>query len=201
MARIEPQKFSGRRRPRGLLDRVVALDRRAALAGARLRRPWLSPLILAVSYSGTGPVWFGSSALLVLALRLGFDGIPRLELLLGAMTGAFFSLVCGQLLKRVFRRPRPFEELPGHTTVGRRPRDGSLPSTHASTSVALALGLVLYGHPLSPFAAAWSALVVFSRHYLGVHYLSDLVAGALLGGLFGLFDWRFVVRALVFPEL
>lgn len=181
-----------------LLDRVVALDVRAVRALPRLRRPWLTPVMRGVSASGTGPVWLGSTAVLIVLLRLGFSGVPDLAGVLRAMLGAFFSLLAGQAIKAVVRRERPFASLDDHTVLGRRPRDRSMPSTHASTAVGLAVGLTALGHPLAPWVWPWSAAVVASRYYLGVHYPTDLVAGALLGAAFGLVDWRPVVHAVVF---
>ena len=181
--------------------RIATLDRRAVLAAPRLRRPGLTTVMLALSYSGTGPVWFGSTGLFIVLLRLGWTGIPQLDLLLGAMTAAFLSLVTGQVLKRLVRRPRPFCQLPDLATVGTRPSDLSMPSTHASTAVGLAVGLALYGHPLAPIVAPWAALVTFSRYYLGMHYPTDLLAGAALGAAFAIFDWRWLVHLLVFSDM
>lgn len=162
-----------------------------------LRRAWLTPLMLLFSYSGSGPAWFAAAGVLMVLYRVGFGGIPRLQDLLGAMLGAFLSLLLGQALKRVARRPRPYKAQPGLEALGYRPGDYSMPSTHASTATALALGLALCAHPLCLLVAPWSLLVIFSRYYLALHYPGDLAVGALLGLALGLRDWTDLVRYLL----
>jgi undecaprenyl-diphosphatase len=82
-----------------------------------------------------------------------------------------------QLIKVIVRRPRPrIEDLPPLTTSL---TSLSYPSAHASTSIAGArmLSEALPAAPLYALAIAMCA----SRLYLGVHYPSDVVAGAALG--------------------
>jgi len=98
---------------------------------------------------------------------------------------ATYGLTVG--MKRIAGRPRPFVTLPLDARSGRSAealgRFESFPSGHASVSVALATSWSL-SHPdwyiVAP-SAIWAGAVSVSRLYLGVHYPSDVVVGALLG--------------------
>ena len=82
-----------------------------------------------------------------------------------------------QAIKFVVRRRRPeLDDLPPITPVVTQL---SFPSAHATTSFAAARGYARVAPAWALYAAA-SAFAV-SRPYLGVHYPSDVIAGAVLG--------------------
>lgn len=81
-------------------------------------------------------------------------------------------------LKLIVRRTRPqLADLPPLTKT---PTHYSFPSAHASTSFAAALAYSRAGLPAFPLYSLAKAMA-FSRLYLGVHYPSDILAGAALG--------------------
>lgn len=81
-------------------------------------------------------------------------------------------------IKLVVRRVRP--ELPGLPPLTSTPTRYSFPSAHSSTSFAAAFAYSRAGLPAVPLYGLAKGLAL-SRLYLGVHYPSDVLAGALLG--------------------
>ncbi len=83
-------------------------------------------------------------------------------------------------IKQVVGRRRP--ELFGLPPLTRTPTTLSFPSAHASTAFAGARLYTRLGLPSVPLYALATGLA-FSRLYLGVHYPSDVLAGAMIGSL------------------
>lgn len=81
------------------------------------------------------------------------------------------------------RRPRPVIE--GYPSLGGAPSSLSFPSAHASSSFAVGVMALriepAVGIPMLVLAVAIS----LSRPYLGMHYPSDVAAGAILGSVIG----------------
>jgi membrane-associated phospholipid phosphatase len=92
------------------------------------------------------------------------------------------AYVANTAIKLVVRRRRP--ELDGLPALTGTPTALSFPSAHASTSFAGAVSYSNLGLPAMPLYALAAALSA-SRLYLGVHYPSDTLAGALLGTALG----------------
>jgi membrane-associated phospholipid phosphatase len=86
-------------------------------------------------------------------------------------------------LKLVVKRPRPVLE--GLPPLGGAPSSLSFPSAHATSSFAVATAMVRVD-PAMAGAFVVAILLAVGRPYLGMHYPSDVLAGAFLGVLLGL---------------
>jgi len=120
-------------------------------------------------------------------------GRPDQVIVLALMVGAE-SLIVNQGVKRLFRRERPTQTGDGRLQV-RRPTTSSFPSGHA-TSAAFA-AMVLSGWDGPKVGMIWwklAAIVGISRVYVRIHHGSDVVAGAVIGTLFGLIGRRIAKR-------
>lgn len=86
-----------------------------------------------------------------------------------------------ELIRLFYDRPRPFEALDGVILLVNHPSVASFPSGHAVFSFALALAVFLY----YPRAGRWfflaASLMGIARVIAGVHWLSDILSGALIG--------------------
>ena len=87
------------------------------------------------------------------------------------------------LLKSIVRRTRPYEKYPGEIFARSYAKDKSFPSGHTSTAFSTATTLALMYHKwyVTTPAFMWAACVAYSRMYLGKHYPSDVLAGAIIG--------------------
>jgi undecaprenyl-diphosphatase len=86
-------------------------------------------------------------------------------------------------IKFTVRRRRPEGEW---GQVYRKTDPHSFPSGHAARAALLAALAIALGPPwLGLLLAIWAPLMMLARVAMGVHYLSDVLAGALLGGLVG----------------
>jgi undecaprenyl-diphosphatase len=128
----------------------------------------------------------GENGLLWYLIAVGGAALGRRErrgAYLRALRIVLATLVVNTVVKQIVRRARPVleEELPALTPVlsGR-----SYPSAHSSTSFAGARALTAAGLPAPPLYALAAAMAL-SRPYLGVHYPSDIAAGACLGDAVG----------------
>jgi undecaprenyl-diphosphatase len=159
---------------------LAALDLRLLrLLRTRGHSPPVETSLLWLARSGeNGLLWY------VIALGgAALGGRRRRHAYFRAMKIVLATLVANTIVKQTVRRARPVleEELPALTPVlsGR-----SYPSAHSSTSFAGARALSAAGMPGPPLYAVAVAMAL-SRPYLGVHYPSDIAAGALLGDAVG----------------
>jgi membrane-associated phospholipid phosphatase len=152
---------------------LAALDRRL-LRFLRTRGHWPELERAALLYARAGEnglLWQGVGAAGALLHQ------NRRPVYLRAMRVTLLTLMANTVVKALVRRARPvLEELPAlsPTLYGR-----SYPSAHASTSFA-AVGALSPALPRAPLYAA-AVLMALTRPYIGVHYPSDVVAGALFG--------------------
>lgn len=102
-------------------------------------------------------------------------------------------LVVNITIKPLVARVRPNDLDAALHLILDAPHDYSFPSGHTSVSFAFAAALRPLGRRPRCAAFAFACLMGLSRLYLGVHYPTDVVCGALLGALCGraaLFLWK-----------
>jgi undecaprenyl-diphosphatase len=137
-----------------------------------LRVGWLDWFFIGLSWIGTlGAVWLAIAAVLALLWRR-----PSIFVTVLAADAAADGLAgAGKL---IVQRHRPFE-----TQIGPPSSTHSFPSGHTATSFACATVLSAFVPRLRVPFFLLAALIGISRVYNGMHYPTDVVAGALLGVL------------------
>jgi len=176
---------------------TMEIDRAATSAAIANRTPFLSEVAVNVTALGSAPV-----VTLIAVLAAAYGLVVRRPRLVLALLGIPLAFVVNEVMKLLMRQARPMEAI-----VALPPSYG-FPSGHSVAASALFLTLALVAaaaaarspHPgvrrlLVGAGIGIALLVAWSRVYLGVHYLSDVVGGVLLGGAGAvaaarLADWR-----------
>jgi len=138
-------------------------------------------LARAVSRSGDGYYYF------LLVLMLYWSGHDHgKSFLLALATGFAIELPLYWLLKNTLRRRRPYQKIPTYHAVIQAHDTFSFPSGHTTAAFMFA-GLSAFFVPLlAPLIYLWAACIGWSRIRLGVHFPTDILAGAGLGSVLAL---------------
>jgi undecaprenyl-diphosphatase len=100
-----------------------------------------------------------------------------------AATGASaLALGINQVIIHLWDRPRPFADHPAVLLLPPS-HDPSFPSDHAAFVFAIAVAVYLSHRRAGLVALMIATLVGFARVYVGEHYVSDVLAGAVIGAL------------------
>lgn len=129
-----------------------------------------------ISRLGDGVLWYG--LILLLPLLYGADALtPATHMMLAGL----ISLLVYKAIKVTTLRDRPCTASPNIVRTVPPLDQYSFPSGHTLHAVAFTLVLVSYYPEFAWLTVPFTALVALSRLVLGLHYPSDVVAGALIG--------------------
>jgi undecaprenyl-diphosphatase len=156
-------------------------DHRLMRTVNRWRPPrWMRVWMIAATRGGDGWLWYAMG--LVVAL---FGGSERFLALGAATASAGVGVALFLQLKRLCARKRPCAIEPHCWATLLPPDQFSFPSGHTITAFAVAISLGAFYPALLAGLLFCAASVAVSRILLGMHYLSDVIAGAGIGGLLG----------------
>ena len=163
--------------------RVDHAERRICeIATTACRRQEIRALFRTVSRLGDGVVWYALMALM--PLFIGFDKLAHgLRVLVPMLVAGTFGLALYKLLKSKLVRERPYIGLIG-IECAMPPLDRySFPSGHTLHAVLFTAIAIHHVPTLAIVLVPFALLVAASRVILGLHYPTDVLAGALLGAL------------------
>jgi undecaprenyl-diphosphatase len=112
--------------------------------------------------------------------RTGILRVPVISFVLAKSSSNF----CCEAIKNFVHRPRPFLMIKGSVPLITS-HGFSFPSGHSTLAMAMAVVLAHHFPKARSLVYTLAVLIGFSRVYFGVHYLSDVLAGFLLGGILG----------------
>ena len=152
-----------------------------------IRNDVLTPIFKFITTLGNaGVIW------IVLSVGLLIPKKTRRVGALALVSLVFSALIDNVILKNVVARTRPYDVIEGLTSLVGAQKDYSFPSGHTGSAFAAAVVMFLglpkkCGIPILVLAC----LMGLSRLYVGVHYPSDVLGGALIGTGIALFTYWF----------
>lgn len=147
----------------------------------RWRPPrWLRFWMIAATRGGDGWLWY-AMALIVAVV----GGPERVAALASAVLAVAVGVALFVFLKRAFGRKRPCALEPHCWAKLLPPDQFSFPSGHTITAFAVAVALGTFYPAMRPGLFFCATSVAASRVLLGMHFLSDVLAGAVLGATLG----------------
>ena len=149
-----------------------------AFCNRRSRNFTVRNLFRIISRLGDGVFWY--ALMIVLLLQYQAAALPAVihMILVGLLGTAIYKFIKGKTL-----RPRPYNVYPAIVCAGKTLDQFSFPSGHTMHAVAFSIVAVSWYPALLWLVAPFAVLVALSRPILGLHYPSDVLAGAALGAV------------------
>ncbi len=129
-------------------------------------------------------------AVYVIILLTGLKKAPTRRFILCFIVAFSVTLITVYIFKGVVGRARPFLD-PGFDYWSWGDDYDSFPSGHTTEALSCALPLAWwFGHRwLALLAGLYAALIAFTRIYLGVHFMTDILGGVAMASFAGYFSW------------
>lgn len=172
------------------MDGIVQIDGNILLwIQDNIRNDFLTPIVKFITH-------LGDHGILWIVLLLVLLAIPKTRKagMLGAGALLLTFVITNLCLKPMIARTRPYEVIEGLIRIIEKQSDRSFPSGHTANS--MAVGVMLWiasqkgqllekGKVYFPKTAGWfflilSVLIGLSRLYVGVHYPTDVLGGAVI---------------------
>ena len=138
----------------------------------------IMPVISAIGNGGT--IWIITAVILIFPKKYRNIGIT-------VGVALILCLLIGNLtLKPLIARIRPYDIDPDIVLLIPPPKDYSFPSGHTMSSFASVTAMFWYNKRFGVCAFILGSAIAFSRLYLCVHYMTDVLGGVVIGIIIGL---------------
>ena len=139
---------------------------------------WIRLWALCATRGGDGWLWYGMAAIILIV-----GGPLRFRALFAAALAAASGIAIFLTLKKATGRRRPCVFEPHCWATLLPPDQFSFPSGHTITAFAVALSLSRWNPDLAAGLLFCAISIAASRILLGMHFLSDVLAGAAIGAI------------------
>jgi undecaprenyl-diphosphatase len=161
----------------GMLEWVSVRDHRLMRKLNRWTPPrWLRLWMVAATRGGDGWLWYAMGLVVLI-----YGGANRFHALLATAAAVGVGIAVFINLKRVFNRKRPCALEPHCWATLLPPDQFSFPSGHTITAFAVTSSMSAFYPGLLAGLLFCAVSVAVSRILLGMHFLSDVIAGAAIG--------------------
>lgn len=165
-----------------MFSRIKSVDNKVLERVAYIQKPALNKIMITASRAGNlGIIWWTICIIFIMRPSWRMTGI-------NFVVGLAIAHLMGEIIiKHLVKRVRPCHRLDDDEQLINRPRFYSFPSGHTTASFSV-VGVALLRCGPAAFIGILllAALIGFSRIYLRVHYLTDVLVGMLLGFVCGL---------------
>ena len=165
-----------------MFQKLRMLDEKVVERMSVIHRPVLDKIMVLFTYAGTGGfIWLiGFVIPMLISRRFRETGVIM-------MAALGFNFILGEIIiKKSVGRDRPSTRISDDDMKINKPKDHSFPSGHSASSFC-AFTVTLLCCPVWIWlpALALAGTIAFSRMYLRVHYLTDVIGGIVLGVMDG----------------
>jgi undecaprenyl-diphosphatase len=148
---------------------------------------WVRLVMVTASRAGDGWLWYGLGLLILMA-----GDHNRVASVFAGTAATSLGLIIYAIAKKITRRPRPCLVEKNLWADMLPPDQYSFPSGHTIAGFAITLSVGQFYPPLFMPLLLTALLIATSRIMLGMHYLSDVVAGMALGATLGHFAFHLI---------
>ena len=180
-----------------MFGRIKKLDYRVLENISRIHRPKLNRIMVTASRLGhAGIVWWAVCLPFLINQRWRYTGLTIIFSL------GLTSLMGEGIIKHAVKRVRPCHSLEDDEQLIKKPKYYSFPSGHTASSFSVVSVVTFSQCPFYVIVPIFlvASIIGFSRVYLRVHYLTDVVVGFFLGIVCG-FATVLLMNAIVPPDL
>lgn len=167
---------------KAFLNKIKEYDVRFAFSMTQYyHHRFFNDLMMFISSCGD----FGMSWFIVILITNMIDETRSMSIHM--LIALIAATIIGQVtIKSIVRRKRPCHQYPDVKILIPVPSDLSFPSGHTTSSFACCTVMMFFNPMLGIIGFIYAILTAFSRLYLFVHYLSDVIFGMILGTVIGI---------------